>query len=57
VYRDKSKSKQVIYFGIKEEKEKIEERKTEPKYKPKLRLTNFVEASETYSGGCTTCNL
>jgi ribonucleoside-diphosphate reductase, adenosylcobalamin-dependent/ribonucleoside-diphosphate reductase, alpha subunit len=63
VYRDKSKSKQVIYFGIKEEKEKIEERKklSEPKYEqkqpPKLRLTNFVEASETYSGGCTTCDL
>ncbi|WP_126449892.1 adenosylcobalamin-dependent ribonucleoside-diphosphate reductase [Sulfodiicoccus acidiphilus] len=59
VYRDRSKSKQVIYFGIKEEKEKIEEKKRaeKPKEPVKLRLSSFVEASETYAGGCSTCDL
>lgn len=56
VYRDRSKSQQVIYFGIKQEKEKLqEEQKTAKKM---LRMDKkAVEVSETYAGGCKTCEL
>ncbi len=53
IYRDKSKSQQVIYFGIKKEKEELEKKK-----EMGLRLDKkMVEASETYAGGCKTCEL
>lgn len=65
VYRDKSKSQQVIYFGIKKEREEKEKREEEEKKKSvtllpsNLRISKeqFVEVSETYSGGCKTCEL
>jgi len=52
VYRDKSKSQQVIYFGIKKEREE------KAKQASPLRLEKkFVEVSENFSGGCKTCEL
>ncbi|BCU68584.1 ribonucleoside-diphosphate reductase, adenosylcobalamin-dependent [Sulfolobales archaeon HS-7] len=53
VYRDRSKSKQVIYFGLKQEKEKIEEEKKAAK---SLRIAK-VEVDENFAGGCATCEL
>jgi len=62
VYRDKSKSQQVIYFGIKKERE--ETKKEEEKAKQQQLVPTsfrmqqkFVEVSETYAGGCKTCEL
>ncbi|QKQ99360.1 adenosylcobalamin-dependent ribonucleoside-diphosphate reductase [Metallosphaera tengchongensis] len=50
VYRDKSKSQQVIYFGIKKEREE--------KAKLSMRLEKkFVEVNENFAGGCKTCEL
>ncbi|BCU71175.1 adenosylcobalamin-dependent ribonucleoside-diphosphate reductase [Stygiolobus caldivivus] len=64
VYRDKSKSQQVIYFGIKKEREEVEkkmkeEKKIQSPLPSSLRISQskFVEVSETYSGGCKTCEL
>ncbi len=63
VYRDKSKSQQVIYFGVKKEREEYEKKKGEEGGSSKLvpsslRLEKkFVEVSETYAGGCKTCEL
>jgi ribonucleoside-diphosphate reductase alpha chain len=72
VYRDKSKSQQVIYFGIKKEKEEVKEEKakkegeTEVQKEPKkfqllpssLRVDKkLVEVAENYAGGCKTCEL
>ncbi len=54
VYRDKSKSQQVIYFGIKKEKEELEKKK---EIGLRLDKKSVVEASETYAGGCKTCEL
>lgn len=52
VYRDKSKSQQVIYFGLKKEREE------KAKQAPSLRLEKkFVEVSENFAGGCKTCEL
>ncbi len=57
VYRDKSKSQQVIYFGIKKEREELREKKISV-VPSSLRLEKkFVEVSETYAGGCKTCEL
>ncbi|MCG3108832.1 Vitamin B12-dependent ribonucleoside-diphosphate reductase [Metallosphaera sp. J1] len=53
VYRDKSKSQQVIYFGLKKERE--EKSKALPS---SLRMEKkFVEVSENFAGGCKTCEL
>ena len=52
VYRDKSKSQQVIYFGIKKEREEKAKQSTNLRLEKK-----FVEVSEAYSGGCKTCEL
>ena len=62
VYRDRSKSRQVIYFGLKQEKQKIEEEQRTAKEMTgqvrSLRLDKkMVEVSETYAGGCKTCEL
>lgn len=58
VYRDKSKSQQVIYFGIKKEKEEMKEKKATTLVPSSFRLEKkFVEVSETYAGGCKTCEL
>ncbi|AWR97790.1 adenosylcobalamin-dependent ribonucleoside-diphosphate reductase [Acidianus sulfidivorans JP7] len=66
IYRDKSKSQQVIYFGLKKEREEKEKREEDEKKKKmntllpsSLRLSNeqFVEVSENYAGGCKTCEL
>ncbi|QIW24174.1 adenosylcobalamin-dependent ribonucleoside-diphosphate reductase [Sulfolobus sp. S-194] len=61
VYRDKSKSQQVIYFGIKKEREEVkkeEEKKIQQLLPSSLRIQKkFVEVSETYAGGCKTCEL
>jgi len=61
VYRDKSKSQQVIYFGIKKEREeakKEEEKKIQKLLPSSFRMQQkFVEVSETYAGGCKTCEL
>ena len=61
VYRDKSKSQQVIYFGIKKEREEVkkeEEKKIQQLIPSSFRMQQkFVEVSETYSGGCKTCEL
>ncbi|BBG26600.1 adenosylcobalamin-dependent ribonucleoside-diphosphate reductase [Sulfuracidifex tepidarius] len=54
VYRDRSKSQQVIYFGIKKEKEELEKKK---EMGLRLDKKSMVEASETYAGGCKTCEL
>jgi ribonucleoside-diphosphate reductase alpha chain len=54
VYRDKSKSQQVIYFGIKKEKEELEKKKSS---EFRIDKKSTVEASETYAGGCKTCEL
>jgi len=52
VYRDKSKSQQVIYFGLKKEREEKAKQSTNLRLEKK-----FVEVSESYSGGCKTCEL
>ncbi|MEJ2770886.1 MULTISPECIES: adenosylcobalamin-dependent ribonucleoside-diphosphate reductase [unclassified Stygiolobus] len=64
VYRDRSKSQQVIYFGIKKEREEAEkkmkeEKKIQSPLPSSLRISQskYVEVSETYSGGCKTCEL
>jgi len=62
VYRDKSKSQQVIYFGIKKEREEVEKKMKEEKKLQVLPSSfrmekKFVEVSETYAGGCKTCEL
>jgi len=70
VYRDKSKGHQVIYFGIKKEKEvkeekakegeeKVQKGQKESKLLPSgLRVEKeFVEVAENYAGGCKTCEL
>ncbi|BFH74316.1 adenosylcobalamin-dependent ribonucleoside-diphosphate reductase [Sulfurisphaera javensis] len=61
VYRDKSKSQQVIYFGIKKEREEVkkqEEKKIQQLIPSSFRMQQkFVEVSETYAGGCKTCEL
>jgi ribonucleoside-diphosphate reductase alpha chain len=58
IYRDKSKSQQVIYFGLKEQKERLKEAKkaettqiTSP-----LRISK-IEVPEDFAGGCPTCDL
>jgi ribonucleoside-diphosphate reductase alpha chain len=71
VYRDKSKSQQVIYFGIKKEKEEVKEEKAREeelmvqKETKKFQLLpsslrvdkKLVEVTENYAGGCKTCEL
>ena len=58
VYRDKSKSQQVIYFGLKKEKEEAKEQKKFQVVPSGLRLEKkFVEVEENYAGGCKTCEL
>ncbi|ACP35388.1 ribonucleoside-diphosphate reductase, adenosylcobalamin-dependent [Sulfolobus islandicus Y.G.57.14] len=63
VYRDKSKQQQVIYFGVKKEREEYEKKKEEEGKKTQLLPSSlrmekkFVEVSETYAGGCKTCEL
>ncbi|AAY80688.1 adenosylcobalamin-dependent ribonucleoside-diphosphate reductase [Sulfolobus acidocaldarius] len=62
VYRDRSKSQQVIYFGIKKEREEAEQQKQQKKIQmvptSSLRMEKkFVEVNETYAGGCKTCEL
>ncbi|MCQ4449484.1 MAG: ribonucleoside-diphosphate reductase, adenosylcobalamin-dependent, partial [Sulfolobales archaeon] len=58
VYRDKSKSQQVIYFGIKKEKEEAKEQKKFQLLPSGLRIEKkFVEVAENYAGGCKTCEL
>jgi ribonucleoside-diphosphate reductase alpha chain len=62
VYRDKSKSQQVIYFGIKKEREEKEKREQEKKQQQIIPSSfrmekKFVEADENYAGGCKTCEL
>jgi ribonucleoside-diphosphate reductase alpha chain len=59
IYRDKSKSQQVIYFGIKKEREDMKKESEKKMAIPSnLRLEKkFVEVSETYVGGCKTCEL
>ncbi|MGC9105690.1 MAG: adenosylcobalamin-dependent ribonucleoside-diphosphate reductase [Thermoprotei archaeon] len=58
VYRDKSKSQQVIYFGIKKEKEEAKEQKKFQLLPSGLRMEKkFVEVAENYAGGCKTCEL
>ncbi|MDT7861112.1 MAG: adenosylcobalamin-dependent ribonucleoside-diphosphate reductase [Saccharolobus sp.] len=60
VYRDKSKQQQVIYFGVKKEREEYEKKKEEKKsiVPSSFRMeSKFVEVSETYAGGCKTCEL
>ncbi|AEB94619.1 MAG: adenosylcobalamin-dependent ribonucleoside-diphosphate reductase [Metallosphaera sp.] len=52
VYRDKSKSQQVIYFGLKKEREEKSKQTTSLRLEKK-----FVEVSENFSGGCKTCEL
>ncbi|NON61828.1 adenosylcobalamin-dependent ribonucleoside-diphosphate reductase, partial [Acidianus sp. RZ1] len=54
IYRDKSKSQQVIYFGIKKEREEKEKKEQQQKG---LRIEKFVEVDENYAGGCKTCEL
>jgi ribonucleoside-diphosphate reductase alpha chain len=56
IYRDKSKSQQVIYFGIKKEREEKEKR--QQLIPSGMRLEKkYVEVSENYAGGCKTCEL
>ncbi|MCY0883982.1 MAG: hypothetical protein OWQ50_09545, partial [Acidianus infernus] len=59
--RDKSKSQQVIYFGIKKEREEKEKREQEKKQQiipSSFRMEKkFVEVDENYAGGCKTCEL
>ncbi|MBW9140357.1 MAG: adenosylcobalamin-dependent ribonucleoside-diphosphate reductase [Candidatus Aramenus sp.] len=57
VYRDKSKSQQVIYFGIKKEREELEKKKEGKLLPSSLRMEKYVEVSENYAGGCKTCEL
>jgi len=71
VYRDKSKSQQVIYFGVNSKNEEKEGENGESKKKSKLipkslkltstrvRMKNeeYVSASEEYAGGCLTCDI
>ncbi|MCG2870849.1 MAG: adenosylcobalamin-dependent ribonucleoside-diphosphate reductase [Sulfolobales archaeon] len=58
VYRDKSKSQQVIYFGIKKEKEEAKEQKKFQLLPSGMRIEKkFVEVAENYAGGCKTCEL
>ncbi len=71
VYRDKSKSQQVIYFGVNSKNEGKEEENGESEKKSKLipkalkltstrvRIKNeeYVSASEEYAGGCLTCDI
>ncbi len=80
IYRDRSKSQQVIYFGIKkEEEEKKEEKQEEEEVKPvtvvkpqekardkpqrkslrlgKGKVKKLITVSETYAGGCPTCDI
>ncbi|WP_410544402.1 adenosylcobalamin-dependent ribonucleoside-diphosphate reductase [Acidianus sp.] len=62
VYRDKSKSQQVIYFGIKKEREEKEKREQEKKQQQIIPSSfrmekKFVEVDENYAGGCKTCEL
>jgi ribonucleoside-diphosphate reductase alpha chain len=58
VYRDKSKSQQVIYFGVKKEREEYEKKKSAQILPSSFKMEkSFVEVSETYSGGCKTCEL
>jgi ribonucleoside-diphosphate reductase alpha chain len=90
VYRDRSKSQQVIYFGIKKEREEEEKRRMEKENEVnqqkveqmevqqqhkggqqskvqqqvlkslssfRISQSKYVEVSETYSGGCKSCEL
>ena len=71
VYRDKSKSQQVIYFGVKSTEESKNEGNGKSKRKSKLTLKSlkltstkvrikneeYVSASEEYAGGCLTCDI
>ncbi len=73
VYRDKSKSQQVIYFGVNSEEKSKGRNKTDSKNgeglkqrlktlkltSSKIRIKNeeYVSASEEYAGGCLTCDI
>jgi len=58
VYRDKSKSQQVIYFGIKKEREELKKEKKVEILPSSFRLEKkYVEVSEEFAGGCKTCEL
>ena len=71
VYRDKSKSQQVIYFGVKSTEESKNEGNGKSKKKSKLTLKSlkltstkvrikneeYVSALEEYAGGCLTCDI
>jgi len=56
IYRDKSKSQQVIYFGIKKEREDREKKKVDLPNTFRINK-GFVEVGENYSGGCRTCEM
>ncbi|MEM4138719.1 MAG: adenosylcobalamin-dependent ribonucleoside-diphosphate reductase [Sulfolobaceae archaeon] len=58
VYRDKSKSQQVIYFGIKKEREELKKEKKTEILPSSFRLEKkYVEVAEDFAGGCKTCEL